>query len=107
MLAVALVTLVFALGAAVPVAAEGRLQDVETAPYGTFNEVDYVRHTGQFVGTAANGWPMFGGFEDLTCTPRADGGTRFADHAAYVRRFREVAQELGAAVSSCRRTRIA
>jgi hypothetical protein len=40
------------------------------------------------------GWPMFGGFEDLKCAPRADGSVRFEDHAAYVRRFTEVAQEL-------------
>jgi hypothetical protein len=55
MLAVPLVTLVFALGTAASVAAKGKLQDIETAPYGTFNGVDYVRHTGQFVGTAAGG----------------------------------------------------
>jgi hypothetical protein len=37
---------------------------------------------------------MFGGFEDLKCTPRADGGIRFEDHATYVSRFRETAQTL-------------
>jgi hypothetical protein len=39
------------------------------------------------------GWPMFGDFQDLKCVPRADGGLRFEDHATYVRRFRQVAQE--------------
>ena len=37
---------------------------------------------------------MFGGLEDLACTPKADGSARFPDHETYVRRFSEAAQQL-------------
>jgi hypothetical protein len=40
------------------------------------------------------GLPMFGGLEDLACTPKADGSARFPDHETYVRRFSEAAQQL-------------
>jgi hypothetical protein len=66
-----------------------RLPDVELGR-GKFIAVGFAIPNKQFT----NGWPMFGGFEDLKCAPRADGSIRFADHDAYVRRFREVAQEL-------------
>jgi hypothetical protein len=40
------------------------------------------------------GGPSFGGLEELSCTPKADGNARFPDHETYVQRFREAAQEL-------------